>query len=398
MNPSESDIHDYEASRLINKLYYFLGPSNVDRALKRHKRSLELSGPIVSEYTIKHKHPWWGAFTSFFELKNAAKSIRRNFIPEIRMLAADAKMIITLQKFMPASVQNKYKRDLVDPDRAFDYLFEIRIAWHFYSRGNELQWYEDKGEKHPEFLVKTPDFDFNVECKKISVDISRKVKREDFNRLIQMVLPEVEKQGYGGNIDIILNGRLDSTHINTLSSDILGLIESKNTKGEFEVPLGHISLNLNERSGKIFNVREHDESMLTDGLHVAFLSSHRDGDNLIDPIKISLKSKKPDEILEGIYEKVYEAAKNQLIKSMPGIIVCFLEGVYDLRELSSNSGLQLMTCKLLNKDELSHIARIEYCSEKQIHRLGNNTETYDNQRLSFSNPKCKFEKVKTYGF
>ena len=89
------------------------------------------------------------------------------------------------------------------------------------------------------------------------------------------------------------------------------------------------------------------------------------------------------------------AAKNQLDKSMPGIIVCF---IYDLRELSNNSGLQLMTCKLLNKDELSHIARIEYCSEKQIHKLGNNAESYDNQRLFFNNQNCKFEKVRTYKF
>ena len=398
MNPSESDIHDYEASRLINKLLYFLGPANVDSALKRYKRSLDLSGPIVSEYTIKHKHPWWGAFTSFFELKNAAKSIRRNFTPEIRMLAADAKMVITLLRFMPASVQNKYKRDLIDPDRAFDYLFEIRIAWHFYSRGNELQWYEDDVEKHPEFLVQTPDFDFNVECKKISVDISRKVKREDFNRLTQMILPEVVNQNYGGNIDIVLNGRLDSNEINSLYLDVIKLIKSKNTKGEFEVPLGHISMDLNEKNGKIFDVRKYGESILTDGLHIALSSSRRDGDNLIDPVKISIKSEKPDEVLDGIYEKVYEAAKNQLIKSMPGIIVCFLEGVYDLQGLSSNSGLQLMTCKLLNKDELSHIARIEYCSEKQIHRISKNVESYDNQRLSFNNPNCKFEKVKTYEF
>ncbi len=398
MNPSESDIHDYEASHLINKLYDFLGPTNVDNALKKYKKTLDLSGPIVSEYTIKHKHPWWDAFMSFFKLKNEAKSIRRNFTPEIKMLAADAKMVITLQRFMPVSVQNKYKRDLVDLDRAFDYLFEIRIAWHFYSRGNELLWYEDDGKKHAEFLVKTPDFSFNVECKKISVDISRKIRREDFNRFIQMILPEVDKYGYGGNIDIILNGRLDSTHINTLYSGILEIIKSKNIKGEFEMPLGHISLNLNERSGKIVNVTAYSKDTLTDGLHVAFFSFHQDGDNLIDPIKISLKSKKPDKVLEGIYDKVYEAAKNQLDESMPGIIVCFLESVYDLRDLASNSGLQLMTCKLLNKDELSHIARIEYCSEKHIHRLSNNAESYDNQKLFFKNQKCKFEEVKTYEF
>jgi hypothetical protein len=398
MNPSESDIHDYEASRLINKLYCFLGPVNVDSALKKYKRTLDLSGPIVSEYTIKHKHPWWDAFIYFFKLKNEAKSIRRNFTPEIRMLSADAKMVITLQRFMPVSVQNKYKRDLVDSDRAFDYLFEIRIAWHFYSRGNELQWYEDDGKKHPEFLVRTPDFNFNVECKRISDDISRQIKKADFNQLAEKLLPEIETKGYGGNIDIIINGRLEGSQIYTLVLEIMELIKSRNIKGEFAISLGQVSLNLNERSGKIVNAMENLRMKYVSGIRAAFLSSRMNGDNFVDPIEVSIKSKKPDKVLEGIYDKVYEAAKNQLVKSMPGIIICFLEGVYDLRDLASNSGLQLMTCKLLNKDGLSHIARIEYCSEKHIHRFGKNKETYDNQGLFFNNPNCKFEKVKTYQF
>ena len=86
---------------------------------------------------------------------------------------------------MPLSVQKKYRRDLMDVARARDYLFEIHIAWHFYLRDHDLQWYEDDGQKHPEFLVKTPSFDFNVECKRISVDTSRQIKREDFYRLVQ---------------------------------------------------------------------------------------------------------------------------------------------------------------------------------------------------------------------
>ena len=47
MRVYESDIYDTEASHLINKLYSFLGPANVDRALKKYQRSLELSGPVV---------------------------------------------------------------------------------------------------------------------------------------------------------------------------------------------------------------------------------------------------------------------------------------------------------------------------------------------------------------
>ncbi len=400
MRNIESDIYDTEASRLINKLYSFLGPADVDRALKKFQKTLDLSGPVVSEYTLKHKHPWWNAFRAFFELKKKGKSIKRNLTPELKILAADAKKISSLQRFMPASVQNKYKRDLIDSDRAVDYLFEIQIAWHFYIQGNDLQWYEDDGEKHPEFVVKTPDFDFNVECKRISVDISRKIKRKDFHRFVQKLLPKIERQGYSGNFDIVLNGRLHGNQIDDLVLDVLGLIESGKIKGEYPISLGHISLNLSKKSTNYVNVVEQYETLrmnLPDRAHGVVFSSRTKGNYAVDPIQMSLMSKEADNVLDGIYNKVNKSAKNQLDKSIPGIIVCFLEDVYDLRELSSESGLQLMTCYLLNKEACSHIAGIGYSSEMQIHRRYE-SEVYDNQSLFFKNPNCKFKEVKSYQF
>jgi hypothetical protein len=399
MRKHEADIYDTEASHLINTLYSFLGPVNVDRALKRYQRSLNLSGPVVSEYTLKHIHPWWNAFMAFFELKKKGKSIRRNLTPELKMLAGDAKKISILQRFMPKSVQNKYKRDLIDADRAIDYLFEIQIAWNFYLQGNDLKWYEDDVEKHPEFIVKTTNFNFNVECKRISVDLSRKIKRRYFHRFAQELLPEIEKQNYTGNVDIVLDERLYSNQIDALTSEVLELIKSGKTKGEYAISLGQISLNLSKKCKKTVNLEQY-EALLKNppiGQHIAFFSSQKKGNYLIDPIQISLKSKKVDNVLDGIYEKVYEAAKNQLDKSLPGIIVCFLEDVYDLRELSSGSGLQLMTHHVLEKEKCSHIAGIGYSSEVQIHRRYE-SETYNNQSLFWKNRDCKFEEVKNYEF
>ncbi|MCP4613342.1 MAG: hypothetical protein GY845_32020 [Planctomycetes bacterium] len=399
MRKYEADIYDTEASHLINTLYSFLGPANVDKALKRHQRSLNLSGPLVREYTLKHIHPWWNAFMTFFKLKNKGKSIRRNLTPELKMLAGDAKKISILKRFMPKSVQNKYKRDLIDADRAIDYLFEIKIAWHYYLQGNDLQWYEDDGEKHPEFIVKTPNFDFNVECKRISVDISRKIKRRDFNRFAQELWLIIEKQNYTGDVDIVLNGRLYSNQIDALVSEVLELIKSGEIRGESAISLGQISLNLSKKCKKTVNVEQYEalRENLPNGQHMAYFSSQKSGNYIIDPIKISLKSKKVDNVLDGIYEKVYEAAKNQLDMSIPGIIVCFLEDVYELQELSSESGLQLMTCRVLNKEECSHIAGIGYSSEIQVHRC-HESERYDNQGLFFRNPNCKFDEVETYEF
>jgi len=400
MRSSDSDIYADEAAYYINWLYSFLGPNNVDRALKRYQRTLKLSGQVVSEYSLRNRHPWWSAFLRYFELKRSAKAIKRNLTAELKILAGDAKKTATLRKYMPLSVQEKYKRDLVDLNRARDYLFEINIAWHFHLQGNDLEWYEDDDQKHPEFLVKTPKFDFNVECKRISVDISRHIDRQDFHRLAQELLPKIEKQGYVGKVDIVLAERLEKKQIDDLTSDILELIRLDKNKGEFTIPFGQVTFKPTEEKERVFNGVQLNENLrknLSDQTHASIFSSRTDGDLIVDPIALTIKCKKPDNVLDGIFQKVRKAAKNQLDVSIPGLIVCFLEDVYELGDLRSGSGLQLMTFELFDKNTFSHIAAVGYSSEMQAHKIMCG-EIYNNQSLVFKNPNCRFKEAKAYDF
>jgi len=291
MRDSDIDIYTDEVAYHINWLYTFLGPNNVDRALKRYLRTLNLSGQVVSEYSLRHRHPWWSAFLRYFELKRSAKAIKRNLTAELKILAGDAKRIATLRKYMPLSVQEKYKRDLVDANRSRDYLFEIHIAWHFHLQGNDLQWYDDNGQKHPEFLVQTPKFDFNVECKRISVDISRHINREDFHRLVQELLPKIEKKGYAGKVDIVLAERLEKKQIDNLASDILELIKLDRNRGEFTIPLGQVTFKPTEKNGRVVNGVQLYENLrmnLSDQTHASIFSSWTDGDLVVDPIVLTI--------------------------------------------------------------------------------------------------------------
>lgn len=74
-----------------------------------------------------------------------------------------------------------------------------------------------------------------------------------------------------------------------------------------------------------------------------------------------------------------------------------IEGIDDLSELGTDSGLQIMTSLLLSRDELSHIAAVGYCSESIVERTAN-TETFFNQGIIVRNPNCKFEKAKGFQF
>ena len=134
----KSDIHDYEVSNLVNKLIRFIGRNQLENRLDKYTRSLQSSGLIFREYYLKTRHPWWEAFLEYFALEKAAKSIKSNLTVNIKLLAGDAKKISTLQSFMPEKVREKYRTDLIDDNRAFDYLFEIQIAWHFYLRGCKI--------------------------------------------------------------------------------------------------------------------------------------------------------------------------------------------------------------------------------------------------------------------
>ncbi|NQT56145.1 MAG: hypothetical protein HQ551_07945 [Desulfobacteraceae bacterium] len=218
-----SGIHDYEVPNLVKKLIRFIGNAEIKKCLDRYQRSLQSSGPIFREYYLKTRHPWWEALIEYFSLEKSGKSIKRNLTNNVKILAMDAKKISVLQRLMPEKIREKYKKDLIDDNRAFDYLFEIQIAWHFFSKGCEIKWYEDDSKKHSEFLVKDSDFEFNVECKRISVDISRKIRRRDFYRFAEKLLPTVEQIGFSGSIDITLKDRLHSSdnHLNTLSTQIV---------------------------------------------------------------------------------------------------------------------------------------------------------------------------------
>ncbi len=178
MKNKVANISQREAGSLINRLVEFLGKYDVKHCLQKYEHSLKTAGPIFREYYLKWRHPWLGALVQYYELANKAKSICRHLTPELEALAIDAKKVVTLQKNMPNSVKENYRKNLLDFDSARNYLFEIEVAWHFFVNNCDIIWYEANSSKLPEFLVRAPSFHFNVECKRISVDIARKIHRK----------------------------------------------------------------------------------------------------------------------------------------------------------------------------------------------------------------------------
>jgi hypothetical protein len=395
-----AEVDVKQVRRLVTKLIDFLGPIEVRRRLDRYQRRLRDADPVLYEY-VKGEHPWWEALTQYDDRDKAAKSVHRNLTPEIRALMMDAKKIVDLLPSMPNSVKKKYRTNLVGDRTARGYLFEIHVAWHFSHMGHPILWYEPGNDKQAEFLVKASDYEFNVECKRISVDKSRKVRRQDFRKLAQKLVNELRARHYLGRITITLDQRLpsDDIHLNGLVQEIVSLLNAGRLRESCQIPCGNLSLDLASENGIVVDLGAlYDDLTIRKGADAhGLLSASCMDDRPTDPIELVVASKKSDGVLNGIADEIYNAGKGQLDSSMPGFIACFLEEIDDLRELSAGSELQRMTCSVLARSELSHVAAIAYHGERLIREtLG--CQMPASQMLIFRNPQCRFENAKGFKF
>ena len=88
-------------------------------------------------------------------------------------------------------------------------------------------WYEEEGR--PEFCVKTQTFSFDVECKRIGYDASKMIRRKDFYRFAEVLVPKIKQINLQGKLDVVLNDRLHASdqfllrEISTLVNFSLGV-------------------------------------------------------------------------------------------------------------------------------------------------------------------------------
>ena len=394
-------VCDKEVPNLIRRLRKFFGSNEIDKYLLKYERALRTAGPIYSEYYLKTRHPWWKALIAYKKLEKSGKAIFKNVTSEILNLAADAKMISILRHEMPESVILKYKHNLLEDESAKSYLFELDIAWHYHLNGYKILWHEDKCKSGPEFTVETDNFAFDVECKRLAVDVFRKLRRKDFYHLVEIFLPELSKMGFLGRVVLDSNDRLPSNmeDLRSISNKILQKIEKGDLEGTFSLEHGDVTLDLKKGTKRRVNLKRMYEEFWgrkpPEALGVIFASSF-EGDP-VDPIEMTCKSKKAGNVLQGIQKKLAEASVKQLDPEKPGLIACLIPEIDDFKGLENNSGLQVMTHNLFENKKHNHLSAVVYNSDKRFVPTEYGLIA-DNQALLFRNPFCKYDIARKFNF
>lgn len=400
MSNAINTIRAIETPEHIEKLIEFCGRNRIKKAIQKYKKSILFSKPIYREYYLKLRHPWWEAFLIYKKYLKSRKPFIGELDERLVNLACDAKMIELLQKTMPNNVKNKFKRDLLDNDNAVNYLFELKTAWQYYLKGHKIVWY-DSINKHPEFRVITDTLEFNVECKRISVDASRKIRRSDFYRFMEMLVPNLVDTKITGNIEIILNSRLQSSNVTLkqVSLRILKHIKNRNFVGNFNLEDISLKTNIVEGSNIIVDMQKRIADFYSNipyGAH-GIIVSRVFNNNPVDPLEIIVKSEKSDEYLTSIYKKIQNAISDQLSNDIPGLIACHIPAIINFTGFEKDSALANMTYKLFSKKENEHLAAIIYVSDTLFFPkfYGRLTQ---NPALLYRNHNCKFSTITNYQF
>ena len=397
----EYKIFENEAPELIDALIDFLGEESVNHSLDQYKHSKLTAGKIYYEHYLKFKHPWWEALLQFKKYKESNRLHLKKFDVQLMRLAEDARKIQVLKKYMPHSVIAKYKSDLLDKDNAINYLFELSTAWHFYRKGFTLQWQEDTGLKKSEFNLTLDGKELEVECKRIGVDAFRKIKRPDFYRLCDYLIPNLKNLKITGEIILLLENDLprNDDKLRSFSNSILLLIENNNLNGEYEFEGYSVRLRLNPVSGILLDAKAYMKHFYetVDPTAHGFLFLHGIKENRSDPVSFIIKSRNSDNIIHGIQKKIKTTVKKQLSGMKSGFVSIFIPEIVDFSGLEKNSGLSKIAQNIFSDQKYNHLVSISFVSDPRYTPTLFGRIT-DSPALFFNNANCKYDEFKNFKF
>jgi len=183
-----------DVAPLIIFLTKFIEIDRVKTAVAKRRRGLPSADCVERRVYLKQSFPWWGAFSEFWAVTTSARSGEVvHASSNVLGLAKDSQKLQDLLTGMPESVRLKYAAALGSIENASGHFFEIDMAHYFLMAGFRITWCEDRQDrKMPEFIVHTPSFDFDVECKQMSADKRRAILRLDFARLADQVITECQ--------------------------------------------------------------------------------------------------------------------------------------------------------------------------------------------------------------
>jgi len=257
--------------------------------------------------------------------------------------------------------------------------FEMRTVAHLMASGFDVEFHDLCEGRGFDFLAKSGDITFEVECKSVSGDLGHRVHTYRQYQLMPYVLDKIQSSEKSGIVRLLVATVPDRLYgqqefMKAVAATIgKGLEKSADvssdacTMGYYELPILGSPFDCESPPRiKEDDVVDYCNHVIGDEVgHTIMTFSPRQSATII-----AVRSLKPNRPLNGVYRSLTEAAR-QLSGSRPGMICVQFRNMTsaELRDLAEHpaqsgqpTGIQLMTAKFYDDSTHGHVHTILFRS------------------------------------
>jgi hypothetical protein len=382
-------LHDKQFGREIET---FL--ANTDRKYwEELVRKIDSVGGIFHGNYLEIRNPFVKGIRQYISLLETGKSVWKNRTPDIDYLAAK---VFILNKILNC-VSKKAKNEIISKLKSKDirsFLHELTMITHFLRNKFDVDFVEYERShsigKTFDFLISKSSLQAEIECKAKSYDAGRMVTREGFYILCDEIMKQLASCKVKCVIELNCSkhlGRNQTTFIELvqkLKAAILNSEERISLDKDFSININYLPTEVKVNSDASF--ASVIERFWTPQSHFATVSNNE------MTIIIKVASEAPDNVLRSLYDELKKSL-HQFSNERPALISCYIEGIYpeQWEALREESGLAVITSRLLSKSKARHIHTVAYSSDVEIVKNGNILEQ-THPVLFFKNPNCNYYK------
>ncbi|MFZ0888113.1 MAG: hypothetical protein WA005_06650 [Candidatus Binataceae bacterium] len=358
------EFFNRDYATLIEELERFLGPTEIDRKLKKIDHALRHRNPLVAAYY--GPTPKAALWLGLRKARQAVKQHSRISVGDEHVYRA-LDLAATLRALWPSTPdwrRKDLKSQLLSESALEPVLLEVKTALHLVLSGHKITWIEPArtpGVRTPDLVGEKDSFAFEVECKAQSVNEGRKVVREAMHdfcyRLATAILGD-KVAGLWRDVSVCVPDRFPAGH--TWQQDLVERIAAIKHGGNVELADG--------TSAKVvLRLATNHLPALAPGQfgHMCILTARADGSE--PTLTIRVGSTKPDTMLAAIEEDLNDAL-GQFSGARPGKIVCYVPEIPSFRGMNTlDSGIAQMTYHFFLRHQRARIVfEVDYVSDVDL--------------------------------
>ncbi len=326
-----------------------------------------------------------GALIAHFGRLPDDPAATRDLYPAISFAGQVLSMMDLATPLEADRLRKRVEGALNKPDAMRGYLLELGTATHFARRGHKLQWPEMVGLGTFDLLVTDlAENGLEIECKSISEDKGRSIHRCEALVFHSLLLPELaairKSLKVGLSVVLTVPGRLPTQYADRVAlakrvTQQINMAHSATLDDGTTIRISEFDLT---RVADV--VKDHGTKIVRPVIESVTGTQNREGmllgSDAGGALAFVVQSAVADDFLDATFDTLSDAAKRQLTRARPGILIAGFDGLNGEQLLSiagqdrdanqPPTALSLKVSKFLSADHRNYVVGVGFLSRSAL--------------------------------